>query len=372
MRPVPNRTPWPRKLLLAAIATLVALGIGELLARLVPVTPPGASTGTIYAPGGRRVPLGEIIHYMTRVQGGTAETDGGLQGPHGGLQHDLKLRMGYENPAPRWDYFDEHGCIAVDTNSLGFRDLEFAVQKQPGEFRVLALGDSFTYGQGVRLDLTWPQVLEARLRAEHSGPVEVINAGFACGPGVNSPDGYDRWLASDGLQFAPDLVIVGLCLNDMGPVPLLSYPIVPLEPVAGGWSRLLDLTVRWWRQRQVMGQPRDMATIVDQQPAAWEASKAALLRIQALCSKARIPLVVAVFPMLSELGLDPFRRLHEMVATFCRNHGIRSVDLRARFRGQRETDLWVHPTDQHPNHVGHRLQAEGILDYLRAERLLPR
>jgi hypothetical protein len=34
------------------------------------------------------------------------------------------------------------------TNAFGLNDLEFVSPKLPGRFRLLALGDSFTYGRG--------------------------------------------------------------------------------------------------------------------------------------------------------------------------------------------------------------------------------
>ena len=137
------------------------------------------------------------------------------------------------------------------------------------------------------------------------------------------------------------------------------------------WSRLLDHLVRWWRQRAVLAEQRDLAVAVEKQPEAWNRSKAALLRIQELCKQQDVAFVVAVFPMLSELEAAPYRRLHEMAASFCEESGIRTVDLKSGFDGLNELDLWVHPTDQHPNHTGHQILAEGILDYLKAEGLLP-
>ena len=42
--------------------------------------------------------------------------------------------------------------VPLSTNSPGFRsDLEFDAHKQPGEFRIIVLGDSFTVAAGVPL-----------------------------------------------------------------------------------------------------------------------------------------------------------------------------------------------------------------------------
>lgn len=360
-----------RLLLLIAALVLAALA-GEGLIRLfAPPLRPG--TVVLYAANGQRVPGGEIAYFAARKQEFESTLNAELLPPHGLLQANLKHRMGYVDPKPRWDYFDSEGCIAVDVDSLGFRDLEFAADKAPGEFRVLALGDSFTFGQGVRLDLTWVQVLEATLRREHDYPVEVINAGFAAGPGITSPDGYDRWLADQGIRLAPDVVVVGLCLNDLGDdVLMLSYKPVASRPVLGGYSKLLDFLVWTCRARTQPRQRIDVCKGVHEHPERWQGTQRGLLAMQQLLQARGVPLVVAVFPMLSELGPDyPYQELHGLVDQFCIRHGIRHVDLRHAFDGRDEQGLWVHFCDQHPNHIGHRIMAQWIHDYLVREGLVP-
>lgn len=357
------------KLLLALGTTLVALLVGEAICRFV--ASPLVGRGRFFTANGLEVPLGEVIAFLTRIPEADSRQNVRQDPPHGMMLGNLKLRLGYV-PQPRWDYFDENGCVSVDTNSLGLRDLEFPAQKRPGEFRVLALGDSMTYGQGVRLDLTWPQVLEARLRRERTGPVEVINAGFAAGPGVSSPDGYDRWVAANGILFEPDVVVVGLCLNDVGPIGMLTYPVVVEEPVLGGFSKMLDRTVQFVRQRQERARQRDLGALVTAETPEWRGTQRGLLALRDTLAARQVPLVVAVFPMMSQLEpeLYPCRGAHERVATFCRQAGIRCVDLLPAFLGRTDHELWVHPSDQHPNHVGHAILAEQIHDYLAAEGLL--
>jgi len=369
-RRVKHSRPLAKKLLLVVVATVAALFASEVVSRFA--FPEMKGGGRFFTSNGLEVPLGEIIAFLTRMPEADARQNVNQQKPHGMMLANLKLRMGYKDPLPHWDYFDENGCVPVDTNSLGLRDAEFPAHKRPGEFRVLALGDSMTYGQGVRLDLTWPQVLEARLRAERSGPVEVINAGFAAGPGVNSPDGCDRWVVDNGILFEPDVVVVGMCLNDVGPIPMLTYPAVQLEPVLGGWSHLLDTVVQGVRQRQQRAVLRDYGPAVEKDPAAWLASQRGLRALRDFLAARAVPLVVVVFPMMSQLEPDlyPCRSVHRLIGDFCQQEGIRTLDLLPAFLGMAELDLWVHPTDQHPNHVGHRILAEHIHAFLKAEGLL--
>lgn len=353
-----------RRVLVLLASLAVALLLGEGVFRLFEPRP--YRPGSYYTPSGLELPESERMHYLRRSGAGSPP------GPSGRLVAGLRVRVGYDRP--RWRYFDSLGCITLEHNSLGFREREFPVRKPAGEYRVLALGDSFTYGVGVQAEDAWPRALERLLQKGRQGQVLVINGGFACG--TFTPDGYDRWMESDGLQFGPDLVIVGLCLNDMGnmnEVPMLSRPVVDLD--LSGPSHLLAYVQRLLAQRAQMREPRpDYAAAVRQHPESWLATQRGLRGLQAILDRASVPLVVAILPMISELDPPeqyPYADLHAMAVAFCREAGIRCVDLQDRLLGLCDQDLWAHPTDQHPNHVGQRLLAEGIHDYLRRERLVP-
>lgn len=347
---------------------LLALCGAEIVTRLVGVPPKPYQR--FFTNAGVEVPLGEVIAYLAKMLECDSRHNLRQQKPHGLLLGSLKMRQGYW-PLPSLDYFDADGCVSVDTNSLGLRDLEFAVEKQPGELRILALGDSMTYGLGVRLDLTWVQVLEARLRRERSAPAEVINAGFAAGG--HSPASYHTWVKDNGIQFAPDIVIVGLCLNDVDPrIGMLTYPIVPVEPVLGGWSLMLDRIVQAVRQSQARTTRRDFRAAITAETPSWVGTQNGLRELRSALAPRGVELVVVVLPMLSQLEpeLYPCRGVHELVRAFCQREHIRCLDLLPEFLGRDEEELWVHASDQHANHIGHAIQAEHIFAYLQREGLL--
>src|SRR5262245_60035299 len=154
--------PAPRRLLQRLALLLGALVVSLVLAGLIyrVVRPAPYAEPTLRKPDGSVMPLSEMVAIYRRSGEGTDAPDAG---PHSRIAGHVHFRHCFDRPT--WPYFDADGCVSVDTNGLGFRDHEFTVDKRPGEYRILAVGDSFTIGSGVALDDTWPQVLERLLQA---------------------------------------------------------------------------------------------------------------------------------------------------------------------------------------------------------------
>ncbi len=94
------------------------------------------------------------------------------------------------------------------TNSYGFRGGEVS-RLHDGVFRIVAIGDSFTYGWGVELEDSWPKVLERNLRTAGFA-AEVLNLGA---PGTTT-DVYAEIAERAIPQLLPDLVIVAVLQTD--------------------------------------------------------------------------------------------------------------------------------------------------------------
>jgi len=102
----------------------------------------------------------------------------------------------------------------VRVNSHGLRGREIG-PKRPGVVRVLALGDSLTYGQGVADDRTLPAQLESFLNARDAGgrTWEVVNAGHRAYD-MRQEIALARELAP---ELQPDHVIVFWFRDDLAP-----------------------------------------------------------------------------------------------------------------------------------------------------------
>ena len=78
-------------------------------------------------------------------------------------------------PRPNFNGFSEG--VPVRTNSRGLRERELPPQKPAGVRRVVFLGDSVTFGAGVRDDEPFPRLLEAAVNGAGGGPIETVNTG---------------------------------------------------------------------------------------------------------------------------------------------------------------------------------------------------
>ncbi len=101
----------------------------------------------------------------------------------------------------------------VVTNSLGLRSPE-VVGKRDGEFRILSLGESSTFGSGVAGDQTYTAQLVRELEAlGWSDGVTAINAGV---PAYSSFQSL-KYLEQRGFALEPDLVLFYHEVNDYLP-----------------------------------------------------------------------------------------------------------------------------------------------------------
>ncbi len=112
--------------------------------------------------------------------------------------------------------------FVVDTNSRGFRGPEFGPTPANGTTRVVCMGDSITFGWGVREAEGYVRVAEGevnRSRGDEAPRHEMINAGV---PGYGL-DVILRYLERDILALQPDLVTVCKLGNLRADDPLADF-----------------------------------------------------------------------------------------------------------------------------------------------------
>src|SRR2546421_4855221 len=90
------------------------------------------------------------------------------------------------------------------TNRFGFNDRDYPLTKELGTFRIVVVGDSFSWAGGLKANYTalLEQMFEKR---DGSHKVDVVNAGY---PATHTGEQL-LMLKKFGLQYNPDLVILG-------------------------------------------------------------------------------------------------------------------------------------------------------------------
>jgi lysophospholipase L1-like esterase len=293
--------------------------------------------------------------------------------------------LGYE-PVPNFAYDGEvTGMLAYAgrANSLGFRDREHPVAKPAGTLRVLVLGDSIA--DGMRIDdgeAILHRQLERRLR-ERGLAVDVLNfavSGYNTGQEVET-------LASKGLAFAPDLVLVAYCHNDRrhadgailatlidreggGQGSLRSDPrlltsalfrliawrvLAPPDTEVGIYGR--D-TLRPLRQSD-----RDQAR--QRYPAIFaDTVSRGFFRLARLSHQHGFQSVVAIFPQLNRLSTYPLEDEHVWVRERAEEVRLGVVDLLPAFRRCEARGVTVGLDKLHPTVEGHACAADALADAL--------
>lgn len=104
--------------------------------------------------------------------------------------------------------------VPVVNNRYGFRERDFIVPKPDGLRRIMVIGDSLTWGAGLRPEERYTAVMERELPG-----VEVLNFG-APGGDMAQNAGTLRWLLP---KVQPDRIVIGFCVNDV----VLNYMWTP-------------------------------------------------------------------------------------------------------------------------------------------------
>lgn len=354
---------WPR-LVLAATSLVVALVAAEVALRIHAhlldrgILSEGLELET-QIPADRRVTLGQMIRLAD--------------------DPDIIYRL-----RPNLDVI--YADAPVITNSAGFRGPEVAISKPPGTVRIVGLGDSFMFGQGVADGACYLDVLRRRLD-EELGPAraEVINTAV---PGYNTVMEVET-LRSVGLAYDPDIVIISYVGNDLSLPNFIRVPRPVLDlrhsflrdAFRAGLAQLLRRTTSTRTRLHIAGvqgldfNDRDgLAYAIDpaQVPeryrhmVGWQAYAAALERLADLSREHGFHLLWIT------LKRERGPRKEEAMRT-ARALGIATLDIGAVLSAEveksgstklKDSPLTLSPSDPHPSVLAHRITAATLYDEL--------
>ena len=255
---------------------------------------------------------------------------------------------------PSWE--KRYGDVLVTYNERGLRDRPI-LPKAAGEYRILALGDSVTFGWGVPQNQIFTFRLEQLLQGRLQRPVRVINSGVG---GYNTVQEL-TYFKQEGITFQPDLVMLTYVQNDIeenkGPFDPRtevfqrgkSLPDIVITMLGKLWFyRLVNHVYHYALPKQLKGQSSNPS----QGGEGWSDSMSALGELVAMCEGNKIPLIV--FFERSEPGENT--PLFEDVVRHV--HGVPVKDMGQWFEGLDQFSLVNSKVDSHPNAEGHRVMAE--------------
>ncbi|MFH1799905.1 MAG: SGNH/GDSL hydrolase family protein [Candidatus Omnitrophota bacterium] len=282
-------------------------------------------------------------------------------------------------------YFGPGNKIDHRTNLLGFRGKEFQFDKPERVFRMAFLGDSFTFGEGVKFEDTYPEQVAGLLTREYA-PRGITFESYNFGVGGYNTAQELFLLNNIVLEAQPDLIVLGFTLNDAEPKLFTFDPVTRVQkkrPREGltleGESERRPPQTFWFRSRliqwvwQTLSRQKSSKKTVNYyrdlyRPGApaWEETKTSLRQLLRVCESRRIHCYVICFPLLHQLNSEyPFKNIHALIRSEVLAEPspfIHFLDLYDSFKGKKDTALWVHPTDQHPNEIGHAIAAQALFE----------
>jgi len=249
----------------------------------------------------------------------------------------------------------------VKINSDGFRDREFSLEKPIGTFRIIMLGDSLVFGQGVELNNSLPKQLEFILNTNQNNlAYEVLNLGVQ---GQNT-FGEVELFKDEGLKYNPDMVIIIFCNNDIQDELLTrelylnftkEYHDKGLNPE--------DYSLEIHRKVLQLIESKIEHTPFNEN---WKIVEGPLEDLVSVTQKRNIPL------MIFSLEGYSFEDADNALSNFAnKNNDAYFAQALINTKSYKDEELILHPLDAHPTPLAYTLYAEKIYETLIKQGLIP-
>jgi hypothetical protein len=268
--------------------------------------------------------------------------------------------------------------IAEQQNNFKLRGKKFDLIKNNRVLRIVVLGDSFAYGQGV-----WPyekrfpeQALKIFQKRYPNLDVEIINTGIAGQDLIQ----HNQYLAGFVLALKPDFVLYQWFINDMNTTydDLSVFVAPPLLPNAKWHKILIEKSVLYFLLQRTWGQIRtqlglqrnvnEYLTSKFSDPKSKD-SLAANKQLNKLLNRLKqenIPHGIVLFPSFdTKMSAYQLGFLHKQVLDVCKEHDIGCLDLRQAYTkyDNQIKELWANIFDHHPSALAHQVAAEEIVAF---------
>lgn len=307
----------------------------------------------------------------------------------------------------------------IITNQFGFHDENYTLEKPPGTYRILVIGDSYMEALQVSIEETFSKQLQQYLNNWiQDYTIQTINMGKS---GRGSLEEY-LVLRLLGWKFEPDMVIVAFVMNDVRDDKNASQQIlldekgVPLQFKTEGisslplsWKRLLHrshlcyfflerLSILYQNRKKVSlaknkGEidnpppiPQDdhfnilRQDYTDETDSAWDITRRTLTLLNEECRERGVPFILMVIPAESQFHTritptteywkleKPSEKPQKILTELGKQADFHVVDLLPTFKTI--PDLPIHFEEGHWNQKGHRYAAREVADYILQHELI--
>jgi lysophospholipase L1-like esterase len=234
-------------------------------------------------------------------------------------------------------------------NAQGLRDDRPAGPKEPGEKRLLVLGDSVTFGANVRTEEAYPAQMEQDLRRA-GRPWRVFNAGVTSYDAAQEAD----WLELFGWQLEPDVVAVAFCRNDVFPSDRSNGRLRTATSAPVSWLTEHSVVAFYLERGVWYGQAR-LSSRLGRQDASpsFEAVEEPYRRLAARARARQVPVVLIVFPTLDLIEGRETDDYSERLQSLGKELGWGVIDLDEAFRDDAAI-LFLPGDPVHPSAAGYR------------------
>ena len=242
----------------------------------------------------------------------------------------------------------------INTDTLNER-YDYQLKKQDGVFRIITLGDSFTFGQYVSTADNWSEVLEDslnRLNCKGIKKFEVINLGV---PGYDVEYIAQRY-AIRGEKYNPDLIIWHESGSGFNRINELRVPYeqkiaqtLTQQEIANA-QKQGDYWLAWTKADGEVFKNYTGSQIAEIIGRAWQ---------KFFLSRGDTKVLVATFPYVTT------EQLKQLNFWF---QGQKNVSIFNDLPDVRLSNL--HVADGHPSIEGHQMIAESILNYLKNSSII--
>lgn len=295
----------------------------------------------------------------------------------------------------RVDMFKEKLPYRIFINSKGLRGKDFELKKKNDTFRILCLGDSYTFGVYVNQGGTYPEQLESVLNnGENITKFEVINGGVS---GYTLSDEYD-FFKNKLHKLEPDMIIVGFVMNDVSDYSrsLSSWEsqqrnaefwaerkytsfirnfLIDTSIYNGGRILLAYMKVKGGQSEttpneykyNIVNDEYDNNTIE-----LWNKYFKTMAKFKKDLDEKGIRLLLMVFPVYAQIHENATVHPQKYLMKRCSEIGVETLDLAAVFRESagEGKKLFNMPIEDHPTSEGYFITAKAIKKYLSDSKLL--